>query len=355
MRDALVTVVVAAYGRPDALACALESARRQTLRDWRMLVVGDCCPSSGDVVTRLSDRRIRFVNLSSRQGEQGPPNSVGMRLATTPLIAFLNHDDLWLPEHLERAAAAIEGRGLDMYAGSAAFAHHAADVPGGRRRVVFSERTPRDRTLPDAFVLQPFALEPASSLVFTKQLADQVGPWRPAPHLYRAPLVDWLLRVWRNSATFFSDPRISVLKLNTHNKSATANTPGELRYARGAEEQALLLDMLDIVGSDGLRAVIRSDIRNATNWGVPRPRKPEKAFPNHPDAPTWTARLQDPEAAQRYLRTGEDVFDDIARDRGLSPGTMLRHALKYRTGESLGEPDDIETLVADCRRQLQTT
>src|SRR5687767_1721251 len=91
MTEPRVTVVVATYGRPDALACALQSVQRQTADRWRVLVVGDCCPDAGAVVEELGDPRITFVNLPSRQGEQGPVNSVGMQLATTPLIALLNH------------------------------------------------------------------------------------------------------------------------------------------------------------------------------------------------------------------------------------------------------------------------
>lgn len=348
MADAVVTVVVATYGRPDVLACALESARRQTLQDWTMLVVGDCCPSAGDVVAGLGDPRIAFVNLPARQGEQGPPNSVGMTLASTPFIALLNHDDVWLPDHLEGATAAIKSRSLDMYAGSAAFAHVVVDVPGGDRRPVFSERTPRRRSLGDVFSLAPWTFEPASSLVFTRDLAAAVGPWTPAAHTFRPSLHHWLLRVWRTAPTFFSDRRVTTLKVNTHNKVV------EGRYARVADDQRALLAMLDAVGSDGLRAVIRSDLRHARGWGAPQRRNPAKMFPNSPEGSEWTARLRDPAAAQRFLDTGHDVFDDIATQRGHSPGGVLRQRLRRRTGEELREPDDLDALIASCRRQLES-
>lgn len=343
-----VTVVVATYGRPDALACALESVRRQTEQRWQVLVIGDCCGQAGNVVAGLDDPRIRFANLPARQGEQGPPNSVGMRLADTPLIALLNHDDLWLPDHLARALPAIKRRQLDMYSGSAAFAHYVVDVPGDRSRPVFSERTPPRRTLSDVFASQAFAFEPASALVFTRELAMRIGPWRPAVDLHRTPYHDWLLRVWRAGAAFFTDPRITTLKFNTHNKERDRH-----KYAREADDQATLLQMLDELGTDGLRAVVRNDLKHAREWGVRRPRNPTNPFPKVPGAEDWTARLQDPDSAARYLRTGHDVFDDIAAERGLPRGDRLREALRHRTGETLGPPAGLDALVNHCRRQLE--
>src|SRR4051794_15410033 len=119
----VITIVVATYARDAVLVRALESARRQIDHRWTALVVGDCCgPETRDAIRSLGDSRIRYVNLPTRQGEQSRPNSVGMALAVTPLIAFLNQDDLWLEDHLARAVDAIE-HGAEFYAGSAAFAH----------------------------------------------------------------------------------------------------------------------------------------------------------------------------------------------------------------------------------------
>src|SRR4051812_27033830 len=122
MTEPLATVVVAAYGRPDTLRCALESVRAQTVPDWKVLVVGDsAAPGTLDAtVAAMSDPRFRFVNLPERQGEQSQPNSVGVALARTDVVALLNHDDLWLPDHLDRVLGTLAGP-VDLCVTSAAF------------------------------------------------------------------------------------------------------------------------------------------------------------------------------------------------------------------------------------------
>jgi glycosyltransferase involved in cell wall biosynthesis len=93
-----VSIVTATYNRRRALACTIESVRRQSFEDWEMIIVGDACTDdTAETVAKFADPRIRFINLTRNFGEQAGPNNVGFAAANGPIIAFLNHDDLWLP------------------------------------------------------------------------------------------------------------------------------------------------------------------------------------------------------------------------------------------------------------------
>jgi glycosyltransferase involved in cell wall biosynthesis len=84
----------------------------QTLADWELIVVGDRCTDDTEVVVRgFPDPRIRFVNLERNFGEQSVPNNEGVRLAQGRFIAYLNHDDLWLPER-GRCRTGLSGNAL---------------------------------------------------------------------------------------------------------------------------------------------------------------------------------------------------------------------------------------------------
>lgn len=96
-----VSIVMAAknYGR--FLAEAVESALAQTVTDWELLIIDD--GSSDDtlrVAARFDDSRIRYVK-SDRLGQSRAKN-LGIDLARGEFIAFLDADDAWLPEKLEK-------------------------------------------------------------------------------------------------------------------------------------------------------------------------------------------------------------------------------------------------------------
>src|SRR5271166_2413327 len=91
-----------------SVATPVVSVILQTFTDWELLVMGDgCTDDSAEVVARFTDPRIRFVNLPERVGDQSGPNNEGARIARGRYIAYLNHDDLWFPDHIERMLLAF--------------------------------------------------------------------------------------------------------------------------------------------------------------------------------------------------------------------------------------------------------
>ena len=110
-----VAVVIATYHRPQLLRLAVQSVISQTFTDWQLLVVGDACADeTAEVVASFGDPRISFVNLSVNIGEQSGPNNVGLARTTAPRVAFLNHDDLWFPDHLAIAVDTMDARHADL-------------------------------------------------------------------------------------------------------------------------------------------------------------------------------------------------------------------------------------------------
>ena len=129
----LITIVLATYNRPANLRLAIRSVLRQTVSDWRLLVIGDACDArTAEVVAAIGDSRIDYVNLPVRCGEQSIPNSIGMALAASRWIALLNHDDVLLADHLEQAMAALDAGGGEFFAGRAAFARVSGHLDDGR-------------------------------------------------------------------------------------------------------------------------------------------------------------------------------------------------------------------------------
>lgn len=103
------TVIIATYNRCSVLAYAIRSVLAQTMGDFELLVIGDgCVDDSKQVVASFADARISWLNLPSNTGHQSGPNNTGLRLATSRFVAYLGHDDLWLPGHLDAVMPALE-------------------------------------------------------------------------------------------------------------------------------------------------------------------------------------------------------------------------------------------------------
>ena len=109
-----VTVIIPTYNWSNVLPYSIGSVLRQSFTDFELLVVGDgCTDDSEQVVTAIADPRVRWINLPVNSGHQSAPNNEGLLQARGSIIAYLGHDDLWLPHHLEVMVAAIDA-GADV-------------------------------------------------------------------------------------------------------------------------------------------------------------------------------------------------------------------------------------------------
>jgi glycosyltransferase involved in cell wall biosynthesis len=101
---ALVATVIATHRRPDALRAAIRSALAQTVQDQVVIVVDD-----GAGLPELpADPRLFAVSLARNTGVAGVVRNVGIRLTRSRYVAFLDDDNLWEPDHLERALAVLQ-------------------------------------------------------------------------------------------------------------------------------------------------------------------------------------------------------------------------------------------------------
>ena len=195
----LVTVVVATFDSRVTLGCALASVRRQTFQDFEVWVVGDACrDGSESVVAALGDPRFHWVNLPRNSGSQAGPNDEGARRARGRLLAYLGHDDLWFPWHLETLVEALAREG-------AAFAHGIGALLGPGDDVQVSGPPPLGRSYHGHFV-------PPTNWLVERALIDRIGGWGDPGALPRAVDVDVIRRLAASGARMVCAPRLTTLK-----------------------------------------------------------------------------------------------------------------------------------------------
>ena len=192
-----ISVVIATYNRTHTLRHAVQSVCNSSFSDWELIVVGDgCTDDSAECVASFNDPRIRFVNLPGHTGDQSGPNNHGIALSRGKYVAFLNHDDIYLPDHLAACVAELERSGADLVWVPCAVARPKAVTDGGMPFSFALIGVPQS-----ASSYSPFAVCLASSWAFRRGLADRVGPWQSPERLHVTPSMDWLFRAWRSGAS----------------------------------------------------------------------------------------------------------------------------------------------------------
>jgi teichuronic acid biosynthesis glycosyltransferase TuaG len=108
----LVSIVMPAYNAAATIAHSIHSVLAQTLNDWELLIIDDgSTDETLNIVAQLnSSGRIRIFHTGGRHGSARARN-IGIASARGRYIAFLDSDDLWLPEKLQKQIQFMEGTG----------------------------------------------------------------------------------------------------------------------------------------------------------------------------------------------------------------------------------------------------
>ena len=116
----MVSIVVPVYNAKKYIKDCIEMVCAQTYKDWELILVDDASrDGSADYIEELISsmgKRIRLIRKEKNEGAAAARN-IGIDASAGRYIAFLDADDVWKPEKLEKEIAFMEETG-------AAFAFH---------------------------------------------------------------------------------------------------------------------------------------------------------------------------------------------------------------------------------------
>ena len=110
---AMVSVITPVYNGSRFIEETIESVRAQTHTDWEMLVVDDCSSDETPaIVERIAkvDPRVRLLRHTTNGGPARARNTA-LEAASSQVVAYVDSDDVWLPEKLERQLAFMRETG----------------------------------------------------------------------------------------------------------------------------------------------------------------------------------------------------------------------------------------------------
>jgi glycosyltransferase involved in cell wall biosynthesis len=214
-RSVPVTVIVPAYQAAPFIEVALRSLQQQTAVPEQVVVVDD---GSTDDTAAIAERLVR-----QQQRGPGAARNRGLQEAKSDFVAFLDADDWYAPDKLDRSVNQLR------QLGAACIASDAWLVRGDR----VEGRKNDGRTVP-AVLTQEFLLRGnpiiCSSVVARRTAVEEVGCFDEAPDLVATEDYDlWLRLAQREPIAYLAQP---MTFYRAHPGSLSANS----RFLRGVEK-----------------------------------------------------------------------------------------------------------------------
>ena len=132
-----VSVIIPAYKIADYIGEALQSVFAQTFTNFEIVVVNDGSPDTVEFERAIEPFLDRIVYI--KQGNKGAAaaRNAAIQEARGEILAFLDGDDLWLPEFLQSQIEYLEKNDFDLVYADAEF--FGEDVPAGQTYMQFSK------------------------------------------------------------------------------------------------------------------------------------------------------------------------------------------------------------------------
>ena len=110
IQNPLVTVITPVYNSEKFIGETIESVIGQSYKNWEMIIVDDGSTDDTESIIRSyssKDPRIKYLPLGYNSGGPAVPRNHGIKHAKGEYIAFLDSDDLWLPNKLSETLKVI--------------------------------------------------------------------------------------------------------------------------------------------------------------------------------------------------------------------------------------------------------
>jgi glycosyltransferase involved in cell wall biosynthesis len=196
------SVVLPTYGRGRHIEPSIESVLGQSFDDFELIVVGDGCVDDTEAVVRsFRSEKITWRNLPRNSGSQSFPNNEGIRASRGRWVAYIGHDDIWAPNHLERIfQTAAPTEMLDFVASGCVF----YGPPGSEEYYVTGLFDDAEAPYKHFF--------PPTSISHRRDVTTRIGGWAD-PRAVKSPADnEFLLRAAHAGLRFASTGEVTVHK-----------------------------------------------------------------------------------------------------------------------------------------------
>ncbi len=109
-----ISVIIPAYNTAEYIAEALDSVIKQKFREHEIIVINDGSPDSDQLERAIKMQLEDIIYIKQRNTGAGTARNTAIEHARGEIIAFLDSDDVWMPDFLASQYVFMERNGYDM-------------------------------------------------------------------------------------------------------------------------------------------------------------------------------------------------------------------------------------------------
>lgn len=213
MDNSLVSVIIPAYNAQDFIAQTIESVINQTYPYWEMWVVDDGSTDGTAAIVKSYQEDSRIKYLYQPNQERAAARNHGIRCASGKYIAFLDADDVWLPDKLSTQVEYLDYHPEVGLCFTQFSLINGQGLPLGRQAVNFVSG-------PDQFYqLLRGNFIPNSTVIIPRSILEKVGLFDESLPAFGCEDWDMWLRIARFYPIHLIDHPLALYRLHESNTS----------------------------------------------------------------------------------------------------------------------------------------
>lgn len=198
----LVSVIMPAYNSGQLIRKSIRSVIEQTYPKWELIVINDgSTDDTAEIVSSICALDPRVKLITQKNGGIGRSRNVGFSHASGEWLAYLDHDDLWAKDKLEKQmSVAIQNPSYDVLFCGGWFFYNDDLTNLVDYKTIYGEFSPDKmflRQLEENYI-------PTLAVLVKRSILERIGPWDEDKAVQGCDDYDYWFRMARVNAVFYS-------------------------------------------------------------------------------------------------------------------------------------------------------
>jgi glycosyltransferase involved in cell wall biosynthesis len=115
IKNPIVSVIIPTYNRAHLIVRAIRSVLNQTYQDFEIIVIDDgSTDNTEEIIRGFKDKKVKYIKKYKENKGSSIARNIGIKVARGKYIAFLDSDDEWLPEKLDKQIKVLQSESPEV-------------------------------------------------------------------------------------------------------------------------------------------------------------------------------------------------------------------------------------------------